>query len=156
MVQMPALNTPQFGWVKIRLPQKAQPVPPIYQPEVAAEAIYWAAHHRRREVFVGSSTVIAIEGNKLAAWLGDWYLGRTGYASQQTNEARDPDAPDNLWHPVDNDHDHGAHGTFDLRANYSSTQLWADTHRAWLGSAGVGVAGVGLAATAALLRRGRS
>src|SRR4051794_2634520 len=74
MVQMPALNTPQFGWAKSRLPHKAQPVPPIYQPEVAAEAIVWAAHHPRREISVGLSTVTAILGNKLAPWLGDWYL----------------------------------------------------------------------------------
>jgi NAD(P)-dependent dehydrogenase (short-subunit alcohol dehydrogenase family) len=146
MVQMPALNTPQFGWVKSRLPHKAQPVPPIYQPEVAAEAIVWAAHHPRRELFVGFSTVKAIIGNKLAPWLGDWYLARVGYASQQTNAPADPHRPDNLWQPVPGDH--GAHGTFDARAHDTSVQLWADTHRGWLALAGLGIAGVVYAALA--------
>src|SRR5881227_288395 len=88
MVQMPALNTPQFGWVKSRLPNKAQPVPPIYQPEVAAEAIYWAAHHYERSVDVGASTSIVVWANKFVPGFGDWYLGKTGYKSQQTNEPR--------------------------------------------------------------------
>ena len=78
MVQMPALNTPQFDWVKSRLPRKPQPVPPIYQPEVAAEAIVHAAHHYRREWFVGGSTVVAIQGNKIAPGFGDWYLAKQG------------------------------------------------------------------------------
>src|SRR5687767_9952429 len=82
-VHMPALNTPQFGWVKSRLPRKAQPVPPIYQPEVAAEAIYWAAHHNRRELLVGWSTMQAVWGNKLVPGLIDRYLARTGYEGQQ-------------------------------------------------------------------------
>jgi NAD(P)-dependent dehydrogenase (short-subunit alcohol dehydrogenase family) len=146
MVQMPALNTPQFGWVKSRLPHKAQPVPPIYQPEVAAEAIVWAAHHPRRELFVGFSTVKAIIGNKLAPWLGDWYLSREGYAAQQTDEPADPHRPHNLWQPVPGDH--GAHGTFDARAQDTSLQLWADTHRGWLALAGLGIAGVLYAALA--------
>jgi NAD(P)-dependent dehydrogenase (short-subunit alcohol dehydrogenase family) len=140
MVQMPALNTPQFGWVKSRLPHKAQPVPPIYQPEVAAEAIVWAAHHPRREFFVGFSTVKAIIGNKLAPWLGDWYLSRKGYAAQQTDDPADPHRPHNLWQPVPGDH--GAHGAFDARAHDTSLQLWVDTHRGWLALAGLGIAGV--------------
>jgi hypothetical protein len=140
MVQMPALNTPQFGWVKSRLPHTAQPVPPIYQPEVAAEAIVWAAHHPRRELFVGFSTVKAIIGNKLAPWLGDWYLSRKGYAAQQTDDPADPHRPHNLWQPVPGDH--GAHGAFDARAHDTSLQLWADTHRGWLALAGLGIAGV--------------
>src|SRR6266704_132303 len=90
MVQMPALNTPQFSWVKSRLPRKPQPVPPIFQPEVAAEAIFWAAHHDRPEVYVGWPTVEAIVGNKVAPRLADHYLARTGYDSQQTNEPADP------------------------------------------------------------------
>jgi short-subunit dehydrogenase len=146
MVQMPALNTPQFGWVKSRLPHKAQPVPPIYQPEVAAEAIVWAAHHPRRELSVGFSTVKAIIGNKLAPWLGDWYLARVGYAAQQTDIPADPHRPHNLWQPVPGDH--GAHGTFDARAHDTSLQLWADTHRSWLALAGLGIAGVVYAALA--------
>jgi NAD(P)-dependent dehydrogenase (short-subunit alcohol dehydrogenase family) len=146
MVQMPALNTPQFGWVKSRLPHKAQPVPPIYQPEVAAEAIVWAAHHPRRELSVGFSTVKAIIGNKLVPWLGDWYLARVGYVAQQTDAPADPHRPHNLWQPVPGDH--GAHGTFDARARDRSLQLWADTHRGWLALAGLGIAGVVYAALA--------
>ena len=128
MVQMPALNTPQFGWVKSRLPRKAQPVPPIFQPEVAAEAIYFAAHHPQREVYVGLSTVTAILGDKIAPRLLDRYLARTGYDSQQYNGAEDPIRPDNLWQPVPGDH--GAHGAFDARARDWSLQLWAIEHRA--------------------------
>ena len=89
MVQMPALNTPQFDWVKSRLPRKPQPVPPIYQPEVAAEAIF-AAHHNRREWFVGGSTVMAIVGNKIAPGFGDWYLAQQGYEPSSTTAMRTP------------------------------------------------------------------
>ena len=113
MVQMPALNTPQFDWVKSRLPRKPQPVPPIYQPEVAAEAIVHAAHHYRREWYVGWSTVVAIVGNKIAPGFGDWYLGQQGYDAQQYDGKRDPNRPNNLYEPVDEDVDHGAHGDFD-------------------------------------------
>lgn len=150
MVQMPALNTPQFDWVRSRLPNKAQPVPPIFQPEVAADAIVWAADHDRREVFVGQSTVIAILGNRLAPWLGDWYLAKTGYEGQQTDEPRDPNSPDNLWEPLPGDR--GAHGRFDEQAQGSSWQLWATTHRSWLALAGAGAAS---AAIAAFLGRNR-
>src|ERR1051326_6836108 len=104
MVQMPALNTPQFGWVKSRLKHKAQPVPPIFQPEVGARAIYWAAHHSRREIYAGWPTVEAIVGNKLAPGLLDRYLGKTGFKSQQTSEPEDPNRPNNLWEPVKGDH----------------------------------------------------
>lgn len=149
MVQMPALNTPQFGWEKSRLRHKAQPVPPIYQPEVAAEAIYWAAHHHRREVYVGSSTVVAIEGNKVAPGLGDWYLSKTGYQSQQTSEAEDPNRPNNLYEPVDQDQDYGAHGTFGDKASSKSGQLWLTEHQhELLALAGVGLTGLALAAFA--------
>src|SRR3954452_13529736 len=113
MVQMPAVNTPQFSWVKSRLPRKAQPVPPIFQPEVAARAIVWAAHHDRRSLMVGLPTVEAIVGNKVApGWL-DAYLARNCYDTQMTNEPEVPSRPDNLWEPADDGHDHGAHGTFD-------------------------------------------
>ncbi len=139
MVQMPALNTPQFGWVKNRLPRKPQPVPPIYQPEVAAEAIVWAAHHRRREVYVGSSTTMAILGQKIAPEALDHYLGRTGYESQQYDGAADPKRPNNLWKPVPGDH--GAHGEFDSRAHTHSWQLWLDLNRGWLGVAAVAALG---------------
>jgi short-subunit dehydrogenase len=129
MVQMPAMNTPQFGWVKSRLKHRAQPVPPIYEPEVGARAVYWAAHHNRREVYVGASTVGAIVGNKMAPGLLDHYLGRTGFKSQQTSEMEDPSRPDNLWEPVDAGEDHGAHGHFDHKAHGHSYQLWADINR---------------------------
>jgi NAD(P)-dependent dehydrogenase (short-subunit alcohol dehydrogenase family) len=149
MVQMPALNTPQFSWVKSRLPRHPQPVPPIYQPEVAARAIYWAAQHRRREVYVGGSTVEAIVANKIAPGLLDRYLGRTGYDAQQTGEPADPSRKFNLWQTVPGDH--GAHGSFDQGARSRSFQLWSDLHRNWLAAAlGVGIAG----ALLGLTRRG--
>ena len=135
MVQMPALNTPQFGWVKSRLPGKAQPVPPIFQPEVAAEAIVFASKHRRREIYVGLPTVIAILGNKVLPGLGDWYLGKTGYQGQQTAEPEDPHRPDNLYAPVPGDA--GAHGRFDDRASRFSPQLWTNLHRDWVLRAGL-------------------
>ena len=131
MVQMPALNTTQFGWVKSRLRYKAQPVPPIFQPEVGARAIYWAAHHRRRELYVGWPTVEAIEANKVAPGILDHYLGRTGYSSQQTSEPDDPNRPNNLWNPVPGDH--GAHGTFDQAAHERSWELLASLTRGWVG-----------------------
>ena len=153
MVQLPALNTPQFSWVKSRLPRKPQPVPPIYQPEVAAEAILWAAHNDRRELNVGLSTSVVLLGNKIAPGLGDWYLARTGYDSQQKDEPVEPDRQDNLWEPVPGDH--GAHGEFDHSASASSPQLWATTHRGLLAAlAGAGI--VAGAAFTALLMRGRS
>lgn len=144
MVQMPALNTPQFGWVRNKLPRKAQPVPPIFQPEVAARAVYYAAHHpRRREYFVGGSTVKAIFGNKLAPSLADHYLARHGYEAQQRPEPADPNRPDNLYQPVPGDH--GAHGSFDQRARNRSWEFLAESHVKTLGVAlgvGVGLAGL--------------
>ena len=153
MVQMPALNTTQFSWVKSRLPRKAQPVPPIFQPEVAAEAIVWAAHHNRRSLMVGLPTVEAIVGNKIApGWL-DTYLAHTCFDAQMTGEPEDTNRPDNLWEPVDAERDHGAHGTFDSRSHDSSWQLWAEMNRGWLAMAGGGLAGVACAAI--LARRSR-
>ena len=148
MVQMPALNTPQFGWVKSRLKYKAQPVPPIFQPEVGARAIYWAAHHSRREIYAGWPTVEAIVGNKLAPGLLDRYLGKTGFDSQQTSEPEDPNRPSNLWQPLKGDH--GAHGTFDPQARETSLELQASLSRRWIG------AGLAAIAAAVLLasRRG--
>jgi hypothetical protein len=149
MVQMPAVNTPQFGWVKSRLPRKAQPVPPIYQPEVAAEAIVWAAQHAPRELNVGAPTPIVIWGNKFFPGLGDRYLARTGYEGQMTQQPEDPERPNNLYEPVPGDP--GAHGAFDARAHADSPQLWATTHsRALL--AGVG-AGALTAAAGILLKK---
>ncbi len=150
MVQMPALNTPQFGWVKSRLPRKPQPVPPIYQPEVAAEAIVWAAHHDRREVWVGRPTVKVILANRIAPWYADRYLARTGYEAQQTDKPVDPNRKNNLLEPVPGDH--GAHGDFDDWTRTWSPQLWATTHRSLLALAGVGAAAAG-AALVGLARR---
>jgi short-subunit dehydrogenase len=141
MVQMPALNTIQFDWVKSRLKRRAQPVPPIFQPEVGAKAVYWAAHHNRREVFVGMPTVAAIEGNKIAPGLLDRYLGKTGYDSQQTSEPEDPNRPNNLWEPVSGDH--GAHGRFGDRSHPRSYELWATRYRNWIAAAVCTLAGAG-------------
>jgi short-subunit dehydrogenase len=139
MVQLPALNTPQFDWVKSRLPRKPQPVPPIFQPEVAARGIYWAAHHRRRELNVGFPTVTAIIANKIFPGYLDRYLAKNGYDAQQTKEPDRPNRPNNLWRPLTSDF--GAHGRFDNRAHSQSPQLWATTHRGWLGIA-AGAAGL--------------
>jgi NAD(P)-dependent dehydrogenase (short-subunit alcohol dehydrogenase family) len=150
MVQLPALNTPQFGWVKSRLPRKAQPVPPIFQPEVAAEAIYFAAHYPRREFYVGLPSVEAIVANKIAPGLLDHFLARTGYESQQYDGPEDPNRPHNLWQPVPGDH--GAHGAFDARASNSSPQLWTSEHRAWVG---IGPMALVLSGILALFKRKR-
>jgi short-subunit dehydrogenase len=152
MVQLPAVNTPQFGWVKNRLPYKAQPVPPIYQPEVIADAVTYVVDHYRRQLYVGLSTVIVIQANKLLPGIGDRYLGRTGFKSQQTDQAADPNAPNNLWQPVDEKRDYGAHGAFDAKAAAKSWQLWADTHRRLLSLLGAGAVG---AIATALVRRAR-
>jgi NAD(P)-dependent dehydrogenase (short-subunit alcohol dehydrogenase family) len=135
MVQLPAMNTPQFDWVKSRLPRRAQPVPPIYAPEVAADAIVWASEHARRELYVGLPTDVAIMGNKLAPALGDWYLARNGFDSQQTDEPEDPDRRFNLWEPVDDERDFGAHGRFAARAHRRSWQTWVSEHRAGVAAA---------------------
>jgi short-subunit dehydrogenase len=129
MVQMPALNTPQFDWVKSRLPHRAMPVPPVFQPEVAAEAIVFAAEHPRREFQVGWPTVEAIAGNKLLPGLGDRYLAKKGVTSQQTAEPENPTRPDNLWAPVDESRDFGAHGRFDDIARERSWEAALSRHR---------------------------
>jgi NAD(P)-dependent dehydrogenase (short-subunit alcohol dehydrogenase family) len=139
MVQMPALNTPQFNWVKSRLPRKPQPVPPIFQPEVAADAIVWAAQQNRRDVYVGWPTVKAIVGDKLAPGYADRYLARMGYEAQQYDGLADPNRPHNLWEPLPGDH--GAHGDFDARAANTSLQFWANKHRRALALVGLGLAG---------------
>jgi len=131
MIQMSALNTPQFGWVKSRLPRKAQPVPPIFQPEVAAEAIYFAAHHPRRELYVGMPATVAIILNKIMPGLLDHVLAHRGFDSQQYDGLENPDRPSNLWQPIPGDH--GAHGDFDLRAKSWSMQWWLSRHRGWIG-----------------------
>jgi NAD(P)-dependent dehydrogenase (short-subunit alcohol dehydrogenase family) len=153
MVQLPAVNTPQFSWLLTRLPRHAQPVPPIYQPEMVARAITYAADHpRRREYWVGSTTAATLLANAVAPGVLDRYLARTGFKSQQTGERRDPDAPQNLWEPADDrdGHDFGAHGEFDDRAHGTDPQVWASQHHGAIAAAVSGVAALGL-----LLRRRR-
>jgi NAD(P)-dependent dehydrogenase (short-subunit alcohol dehydrogenase family) len=144
MVQLPGLNTPQFGWVRSRLPRHPQPVPPIYQPEVAARAIVWASSQRRREVWVGGSTVATIIGNSIAPSLVDRYLGKTNVDAQQTDEPVSPDRPDYLFAPLPGDH--GPHGRFDDRAHPRSIQLWASMHRRSLLAGGLLTAGAAVLA----------
>jgi NAD(P)-dependent dehydrogenase (short-subunit alcohol dehydrogenase family) len=137
MVQMPGMNTPQFDWCRTRLPNHPQPVPPIYNPEIGARAVYWAAHHNRREVYVGISTVGSIWGQNVAPGLLDFYLGRTGYKSQQMKEPVEPNRPDNLEKPVPGEF--GAHGRFDSRAANRSPELWLSMHRAAVAASIMGV-----------------
>ena len=142
MIQMPALNTPQFGWVRSRLPRKAQPVPPIYQPEVAARLIWKAAHRpQKREWYGAWSVVKAVVGNKVAPWYADRYLAKKGYDAQQYDEKAEPNKPDNLFHPLPGDH--GAHGAFDDRALNWSAEAWAEEHAGWL-AAGLCAAAAGV------------
>ncbi|MBO0824765.1 MAG: SDR family oxidoreductase, partial [Actinobacteria bacterium] len=150
VVQMPALNTPQFSWVRSKLPRKPQPVPPIYQPEVGARGVLYAADHPgRREYWVGASTAATLAANKFASALIDRYLARTGYSSQQTSEPAEPDRPDNLMRPVDQapGTDHGAHGGFDRRSHPRSAQLWCSHNRALCAAAGCGAAAAAVAIT---------
>ncbi|GAA2112879.1 SDR family oxidoreductase [Kitasatospora saccharophila] len=153
MVQLPAVNTPQFDWVRSRLPRTGRPVAPVYQPEPIARAILYAADHPgRREYRVGASTVLTVLANGLAPGLLDRYLARTGYDAQQTDAPRPPDQPDNLWAPLDDQRDHGAHGRFDDEAKPRSLQAWADRHRVPLAAAGSAV----LLLAAGAARRGRA
>jgi NAD(P)-dependent dehydrogenase (short-subunit alcohol dehydrogenase family) len=128
MVQMPALNTPQFDWGKNHMPMRPQPVPPIFQPETAAKAIFWAAHHKRREVYVCWPSLRTIWANKFIPGLLDHYLAHFGYAGQQSGQKADPTRPDNLWQPVDGT-DFAAHGRFDNRARPGGISLWATLYR---------------------------
>ena len=149
MVQLPGVNTPQFHWCRSKLPNHPQPVPPIYQPEIPAEAVYWAAHHPRRELWVGYSTVQAILANKLAPWLADRYLARTAIRGQQIDGLPvSPDRPDNLYEPLPDKA--ATHGIFNDQATGHSPQLWAATHRP-----AVAAALATAAAVAAAARRGR-
>ncbi|MEV5376707.1 SDR family oxidoreductase [Streptomyces nondiastaticus] len=154
VVQMPAVNTPQFSWVLSRLPNRPQPVPPIYQPEVAARAVVHAARHpRRKQYYVGASTLATILADKAAPALLDRYLARTGISSQQTDEQDRADRPHNLWQPVDDagGGDFGAHGAFDERSHAHSPQAALGRHPALLPAAALLAAGA--AARAALRRR---
>jgi hypothetical protein len=154
MVQMPGVNTPQFSWVLSRLPKKAQPVPPIYQPEVAARAVVYAADHpRRREYWVGGSTAATLVANAVAPGLLDRYLARTAFSSQQTSEPRPADQPANLWEPADgpDGKDYGPHGRFDEQAHPRSLQMWASQHHGTLAAASAAL--VAGAAAIRLVRR---
>lgn len=143
MVQLPALNTPHFSVVRSRLPRHPKPVPPIFEPEVAAEAVLWAAEHPTREVVVGFSTLRALLANKIAPGLVDRFLARSGYDSQQTEQPVPPDRPDNLWKTLPGDR--GAHGTFGGAARRRSVRFAATTHRRLATAAGLaGLATVGL------------
>jgi NAD(P)-dependent dehydrogenase (short-subunit alcohol dehydrogenase family) len=150
VVQMPAVNTPQFSWVRSRLPHQPQPVPPIYQPEVAARGVVFAADHPdRRQYWVGGSTAATILGTRVAPGLLDRYLARTGYSSQQTAQPAPAGRPDNLQEPVDGPAgtDHGARGAFDDRSHPRSAQLWLSQHPGLVVAAGAGsavLAGAGL------------
>ncbi|MGK3208067.1 SDR family oxidoreductase [Amycolatopsis sp. MEPSY49] len=153
MVQMPAVNTPQFSWVLSKLPDHAQPVPPIYQPEVAARAVVHAADHpRRREYWVGGSTVGTLVANAVAPGILDRYLAKTGFKSQQTGDPKPANQPANLWAPADRTRDFGAHGEFDAKATPRSFQLWASRHHGLLAAGGSALAATALA----VWRRARS
>jgi short-subunit dehydrogenase len=144
MLQLPAVNTPQFDWVKSRLPHRAQPVPPVFQPEVIADVVVWAAEHERTEMYLGWPAAKAIVANRIAPRLLDRYLAHTGYASQQTDQPEDPTRPDNLWRTVQSDV--AAHGRFDAIARDSSPQIWLSRHRRALAVLGAGALALGITA----------
>ena len=147
MVQMPAVNTPQFSWVLSRLPRQAQPVPPIYQPEFAARGVLFAADHpQRREYWVGASTMATLAANAVAPGVLDRYLGKTGFSSQQAPEPQRPDAPANLWDPADGKggRDYGAHGIFDGQSHDRDPQLWLSHHHRVIGIAITSLLGLAL------------
>jgi NAD(P)-dependent dehydrogenase (short-subunit alcohol dehydrogenase family) len=152
MVQLPAVNTPQFSWVLSRLPRDPQPVPPIYQPEVAARAVLWAAEHDRREWWVGASTAATLLINAIAPGILDRYLGHTGEKSQQTDQSVTRDPQGNLWRPSDASRDFGAHGVFDQRSHARSGQWWLTAHRRRVVGAAA-LLGVSAAALEATRRR---
>jgi NAD(P)-dependent dehydrogenase (short-subunit alcohol dehydrogenase family) len=155
VVQMPAVNTPQFSWVRSKLPNHPQPVPPIYQPEVAARGVVFAADHPgRKQYWVGASTAATILANRVVPALLDRYLARTGFDSQQTAQEAEPGRPDNLWAPVDGSagHDHGARGIFDDRSHDRSAQLWMSQHAGLVTGAAAGSAILGGILAARLAR----
>jgi hypothetical protein len=144
VVQMPALNTPQFSWCKSNMRRKAQPVPPIFQPEVGAEAVYWAAHQRHREVFVGWPTARAIWGQRFLPGVLDHLAARTAWDGQMYDGAQDPNRPVDLYEPVQGHQ--GAHGAFDDRALSSSWEIQLTMQASWLATAASAVAGLVLRA----------
>jgi short-subunit dehydrogenase len=151
IVQLPGLNPPQFNWVRTRLRHHPQPVPPIFQPEVAARAIADAVERPRREIWVGGPTVMTILGNRVAPWFVDRYLARTNIQAQQSGEIIPAHRPDNLWEPPEGDP--GAHGIFDDRAKPRSAQYELNHRRRALAAAGAAAAAAGAAAAFAIARR---
>ncbi len=143
MLQLPAVNTPQFDVVRSRLPRKPQPVPPIYQPEVIARAVVRAAEKPPREFWLAPSAIKAILGTRLFPGYADRYLGRKGYELQQTSEPAEPDRRDNVFAPLPGDR--GAHGRFDARSRGFSLEIWARTH--WKKLAAAAAVGLGVRAT---------
>ncbi|MGA9633934.1 MAG: SDR family oxidoreductase, partial [Solirubrobacterales bacterium] len=151
IVELPGLNTPQFDHCRTRLPKQPQPVPPIYEPEVAAEGIAWIAQNDERELYVGAPTWKTILGNKVAPGIVDLYLAKTAYSGQQADEPVNGDRPDNLFEPVERDE--GAHGPFDGRSRSRSPLLWMAKNRRKLGAVTLAGAGITAAAATALIRR---
>lgn len=149
MVQLPGLNTPQFTWGRTKLPKQTMPVAPIYQPEIAADAVHHAAHHRRRQIYVGMPTVLNIIGERTAPWLLDQILARTGYSGQMTDQPLNPEGHDNLFTPIEEDR--GAHGPFDERAHSRSPQYELAKHRGKL----LVAVGAALAGAGAMIANGR-
>lgn len=153
MVQLPGVNTPQFSWCRSKLPDHPRPVAPVYQPEIPGEAVYWAAHHDRRELWVGYSTVQAIVGGMVAPWFADWYLARTAFSGQQMSDRPVPtDRPNNLYEPQPQLA--ATHGIFDDEAKTRSPELWLATHRTAIAGGLLAAAGaIGAAAGVAAARR---
>jgi NADP-dependent 3-hydroxy acid dehydrogenase YdfG len=152
MVQLPAVNTPQFDWVRSHLRFRAQPLPPVFEPDVAAAAVLRAVDRPRRELFVGGRATAGAIATLIAPGFMDRFLGRTAISGQQTDEPEDPTRADNLWHPLDDTSDRGARGRFGAQAHERSVQLWANTHRAATTAGALAVAGI--VAAVVRMRRG--
>ena len=153
MVQLPGLNTPQFEWIRAKMKGKPRPIGAVFQPEVAARGIYFAAHGNRKEVFVGYPTAQSIWGDKIgSAWLDD-YLAKVGFKGQQADEPVSPDRTDNLFDPVPGDF--AAHGRFDSEARADSPELWASMHKKQIGLAALGTVAVAAAAGVGFMLAGR-
>ena len=140
VVALPGVNTPQFEWTKNIMDKKGQPVGKVYQPEVPARAIVYAAHSRRKQILVGYPTVESLVGERVDSQLLDHYLADKAWNGSLTDQPNDPTRPGNLYEPMDRDRDMGAHGRFDRKASDHSAQLWANMHRGWLALAGAGIA----------------
>ncbi len=147
------MNTPQFNWARNKMRRQAQPLPPIYQPEVVGRAYVFAARHHRREIWVGMSTVQVILANRIAPALLDRYLARKGYSGQLADQPQSPDAPDNLFTPAPGSW--GAHGRFDAQSRASSWELWTSLHKGVLEGGAVALAALGLCAALAVSARRR-